>query len=312
MWSWKDKRITVTGGKGFLGHFVVKELQERGCESIFVPQSKDYNLVDMEAARRLYKDSRPNIVIHLAAVTGGIGVNRENPGKFFYDNLMMGIQLMEMGRVMGVEKFVALGTACCYPKFTSVPFREEDLWNGYPESTNAPYGLAKKMLLVQAQAYRKQYKFNAIFLMPANLYGPGDNFDLKSSHVIPAVIKKCLGAIKEGRDEIVVWGTGRPTREFLYVEDCAEAVILATERYNSSEPVNIAAGFEISIKDLVKLIASLTGFKGKIIWDVSKPDGQQRRRLNTEKAEKEFGFRAKTEFVQGLKKTIAWYRRQNA
>jgi len=246
-------------------------------------------------------------VIHLAGVVGGIGANRANPGKFFYDNAIMGIQLMEYSRQFGVEKFVAVGTICAYPKFAPVPFREEDLWNGYPEETNAPYGLAKKMLLVQAQAYRQQYGFNAIYLLPVNLYGPRDNFNPDSSHVIPALIKKCAEAVKNGDDEIVVWGTGSATREFLYVEDCAEAIVLATERYDKPDPVNIGAGFEISIKELVTLIAKLTGFRGKIVWDKTKPDGQPRRMLDTSKAEREFGFRAKVKFDEGLRKTIEWY-----
>jgi len=262
----------------------------------------------MQAVKKLYKDSKPDIVIHLAAVVGGIGANRNNPGKFFYDNLMMSVQTMEIGRQAGIEKFIAIGTICAYPKLTPVPFKEEDLWNGYPEETNAPYGLAKKMLLVQAQAYRQQYRFNAIYLLLVNLYGPGDNFDPKSSHVIPALIKKCFDAIKENKTEIVVWGNGKATREFLYVEDCAEAIVLAAEKYNKPFPVNIGAGFEISIKDLIDLIAELSGFKGKIVWDTSKPNGQPRRCLDTSKAEKEFGFKTKTRFEEGLKKTIEWYR----
>jgi GDP-L-fucose synthase len=315
----------VTGGSGFLGSFVVEKLQERGCKEIFVPRSTDYDLVEMEAVKRVYKDARPDIVIHLAARVGGIGANRENPGKFFYDNLMMGVQLMEVGRQVGIEKFVAIGTVCAYPKFTPVPFKEEDIWNGYPEETNAPYGLAKKMLLVQAQAYRQQYGFNAIYLLPVNLYGPRDNFDPESSHVIPALIRKCLEAkhfqakaeVKAQSTQpkpepqpghsVTVWGTGKPTREFLYVEDAAEGILLATEKYNKPDPVNLGTGFEISIKDLVEIIARLTGFKGEIIWDPSKPDGQPRRMLDTSKAEKEFGFRAKTSFQEGLQKTIDWY-----
>jgi len=318
------KNIVVTGGSGFLGSFVVKKLKECGCKNIFIPRSKDYDLVQMPAVKKLYKDAKPDIVIHLAAKVGGIGANRENPGKFFYDNLMMGAQLMEIGRQACIEKFVALGTICCYPKFTPVPFKEENLWDGYPEETNAPYGLAKKMLLVQSQAYRQQYDFNSICLMPVNLYGPGDNFNPNSSHVIPALIKKCIDAqglfsqgIQKGLSqkgtvpEITVWGTGKATREFLYVEDCAEAIVLATEKYNKSEPVNIGAGFEISIKNLVNLIVKLTGFKGKITWDKTKPDGQPRRCLDTSKAEQEFGFKAYTNFEQGLKKTIEWYKRCN-
>ncbi len=301
---WTNKRVTVTGGKGFLGSHLIEKLKQRGCENISIPLIEEYNLVELEAIKRLYREAKPDIVIHLAAVVGGIGANRANPGKFFYDNLMMGTQMMEQARQFGIEKLVALGTICCYPKFTPVPFKEENLWNGYPEETNAPYGLAKKMLLVQSQAYRQQYGFNSIFLMPVNLYGPGDNFDSKSSHVIPAIIKKCFDAIK---NEITVWGTGKPTREFLYVEDAAEGILLATEKYNKSEPVNLGAGFEISIKDLVKLIVKLTGFKGKIIWDTSKPDGQPRRCLDTSKAEKEFGFKAKMDFEEGLKRTIEWY-----
>ena len=310
---------------------MVEKLQARGCKEIFVPRSKDYDLVQMEAVKRLYKDAKPHIVIHLAARVGGIGANRENPGKFFYDNLMMGVQMMDVGRQVGIEKFVAIGTVCAYPKFTPVPFKEEELWNGYPEETNAPYGLAKKMLLVQAQAYRQQYGFNAIYLLPVNLYGPRDNFDPESSHVIPALIRKCLEAkhfqakaqvqakssslnlnlnLPEGPQpghSVTVWGTGKPTREFLYVEDAAEGILLATERYNKPDPVNLGTGFEISIKDLVELIAKFTGFKGEIIWDPSKPDGQPRRMLDTGKAEREFGFKARTSFEDGLKKTIDWY-----
>jgi len=319
----------VTGGAGFLGSFVVEKLQERGCKDVFVPRSTDFDLVEMKAVKRLCKDAKPDIVIHLAARVGGIGANRANPGKFFYDNLMMGVQMMEVGRQRGIEKFVAVGTVCAYPKFTPVPFHEEDLWNGYPEETNAPYGLAKKMLLVQAQAYRQQYDFNAIYLLPVNLYGPRDNFDPESSHVIPALIRKCLDAkhfqakaeakVKEQPKgpqpqpepkpdhSVTVWGTGKPTREFLYVEDAAEGILLATEKYNKPDPVNLGTGFEISIRDLVDLIAKLTGFKGRITWDSSKPDGQPRRMLDVSKAEKEFGFKAKTSFEEGLRKTIDWY-----
>lgn len=303
-----DKRIMVTGGAGFLGSYVTERLRSQGCRNVYIPRSKDYDLVQMHAVKKLYADIKPEIVIHLAAKVGGIGVNLRNPGAFFYDNLMMGVQLMESGRQAGIEKFVALGSICSYPKFTPVPFKEEDLWNGYPEETNAPYGLAKKMLLVQSQAYRQQYGFNSIFLMPVNLYGPGDNFDPDSSHVIPALIKKCLDAIREGSDEIVVWGTGRPSREFLYVDDAAEGIILAAEKYDKPDPVNLGAGFEISIERLVGIITELTGFKGKVTWDKSKPDGQPRRCLDTSRAYREFGFKAKTAFADGLEKTIKWYR----
>jgi GDP-L-fucose synthase len=304
----RNKRILVTGGAGFLGKHVVRELERRGCREIFIPRSKDYNLVKMEAVERLYRDTKPDVVIHLAASVGGIGANRENPGEFFYDNLMMGVQMMEQGRLFGIEKFVAIGTVCAYPKFTPVPFKEDDLWNGYPEETNAPYGLAKKMLLVQAQAYRQQYGFKAIYLLPVNLYGPEDNFDPESSHVIPALIKKCVDAVESGEDRIVVWGTGQASREFLYVEDAAEAIVLATEKYDKPEPLNIGAGFEIKIKDLVGLIVGLTGFRGEIVWDGTKPDGQPRRRLDVSRAEKEIGFKAKTDFREGLRKTIEWYK----
>ena len=307
--SWlASKRIIVTGGAGFLGKYVVKKLEERGCQNIFVPRSKDYNLVDNEAVKRLYQDSKPNIVIHLAAIVGGIGANRENPGKFLYDNLMMGIQMMEQGRLFGLQKFVAIGTICAYPKFTPVPFQEDKLWDGYPEETNAPYGLAKKMLLVQSQAYRQQYGFNSIYLLPVNLYGPGDNFNPESSHVIPALIKKVFDAKDKKEKRIVVWGTGRVTREFLYVEDAAEGIILAAEKYNKADPVNLGAGFEISIKSLAELICELTGFGGEIEWDTSKPDGQPRRCLDTSRAEHEFGFKARTDFREGLKRTNEWYK----
>lgn len=309
---WSSKRVLVTGGAGFLGSFVVEKLRQRGAKDIFVPRSKDYDLVQMEAVQQVYKDARPDIVIHLAARVGGIGANRANPGKFFYDNLMMGVQLMEVGRQVEIEKFVAIGTICAYPKFTPVPFKEDDLWNGYPEETNAPYGLAKKMLLVQSQAYRQQYGFNSIVLFPVNLYGPGDNFDLETSHVIPAVIRKCVEARKRGDSNIVVWGTGTPTREFLYVEDAAEGLLLAAERYNKSEPVNLGAGFEISIKELVNLIVKLAGFSGRIAWDETKPDGQPRRRLDVSKADNEFGFRAHTGFEEGLRKTIEWFRSETS
>jgi len=304
------KRVTITGGRGFLGtHLVQKLKKDRGCKSVFIADLPEYDLRILDNIKRMFDDQKPNIVIHLAAVVGGIGANRENPGKFFYDNAIMGIQLMHESYLRKIEKFVALGTICCYPKFTPVPFNEEDLWVGYPEETNAPYGLAKKMLLVQSQAYKQQYGFNSIFLMPVNLYGPGDNFDPKSSHVIPALIKKCIDAQKNRDDHIVVWGTGKASREFLFVEDAAEAIILATEKYNKPNPVNIGAGFEIKIKELVEIIVKLTSFEGKIVWDTAKPDGQPRRCLDTSKAEKEFGFIAKTDFFEGLKKTIEWYRK---
>ena len=307
---WKNKSVVVTGGAGFLGSHVVEKLKERSCENIFVPRSRDLDLREKEAIVKLYQETQPNIVIHLAAVVGGIGANRENPGKFFYDNLIMGVQLIEQARLFKVDKFVAIGTVCAYPKYTPVPFKEEDLWNGYPEETNAPYGLAKKMMLVQSQAYRQQYGFNSIFLLPVNLYGAKDNFDLKSSHVIPALIKKCIDAIENKENQIVVWGTGKASREFLYVEDAAEGILLATERYNKSEPVNLGSGMEITIKDLVELIARLTGFNGELVWDTTKPDGQPRRCLDTSKAEKEFGFKAKMGFEEGLKRTIEWYRKE--
>jgi GDP-L-fucose synthase len=305
---WEDRRVIVTGGAGFLGSYVVEKLKERGGNNIFVPLVKDYDLTKEKNIIKLYQDYPADIVIHLAAVVGGIGANRENPGKFFYDNLVMGAMLMEYARQFKVNKFVAIGTICAYPKFTPVPFKEEDLWNGYPEETNAPYGLAKKMMLVQSQAYRAQYGFNSIFLLPLNLYGPRDNFNPKSSHVIPALIRKFIEAIEEGREEVVVWGTGKPTRGFLYVEDAAEGILLATEKYNKSDPVNLGSDLEISIKDLAELIGRLTGFKGKINWDKSKPDGQPRRRLDTTRAEKEFGFKAKMDFEEDLKRTIEWYR----
>jgi GDP-L-fucose synthase len=302
------KRIVVTGGAGFLGSYVVEELRARGCDEIFVPRSKDYDLVRIEDVRRLYHDTQPDLVIHLSAVVGGIGANRMNPGKYFYDNLMMGVQLMEEARLRGVRKFVANGTICAYPKFTPVPFKEDDLWNGYPEETNAPYGLAKKMMLVQSQAYRAQYRFNSIFLLPVNLYGPRDNFDLQSSHVIPALIRKCVEAVESGADRIMCWGSGRVTREFLHAADCAAGILLAAEKYDKSDPVNLGAGFEISIKELAEKIAALTGFKGRLVWDTSQPDGQPRRCLDTSRAEHEFGFRARIGFDEGLRQTIEWYR----
>lgn len=305
---WERKRLLVTGGAGFLGSYIIEKLKKRSTKNIFVPLIKEFDLRKLEDIIKVYEISQPDIVIHLAATVGGIGINREKPGEFFYDNLIMGIQLMEQARQLKVEKFVALGTVCAYPKFTPVPFKEEDLWEGYPEETNAPYGLAKKMLLVQAQAYRQQYGFNAIYLLPVNLYGPRDNFNPESSHVIPALIKKCFDAIYEGKEEIIVWGTGEASREFFYVEDAAEGILLATEKYNKPEPINLGSGIEIKIKDLIKLIAELSGFKGKIIWNKTKPDGQPRRCLDTSKAEKEFCFKAKTEFKEGLMKTIEWYK----
>jgi len=303
----KNKRITITGGKGFLGTHLVRAFRSRGYENIIIADLPDYNLIAGDDVRRLYDETRPDIVIHLAAKVGGIGFNRENPGALFYENIMMGVQLIHEGCLRKIDKFVALGTICAYPKFTPVPFREEDIWNGYPEETNAPYGLAKKMMLVQSQAYRQQYGFNSIFLLPVNLYGPGDNFDPRSSHVIPALIKKCVDAKKAGEKTVTVWGSGKATREFFYVEDAAEAIVLATERYNKSEPVNIGAGFEISIRELVTLIVELTGFKGEILWDASQPDGQPRRMLDTTRAWEEIGFRARTDFREGLRRTITWY-----
>ena len=303
-----EKRITVTGGKGFLGRHLLKKFESSGCRDIKTADLPEYNLTDINDIRRMYEETKPDIVIHLAAKVGGIGFNQDKPAELFYDNLIMGSQLLHEGYLKKIEKFVALGTVCAYPKFTPVPFREEDIWNGYPEETNAPYGLAKKMMLVQSQAYRQQYDFNSIFLLPVNLYGPGDNFDPSSSHVIPALIKKCFDAIASHSDMLEVWGTGLATREFFYVEDAAEAIYLATLSYNKSEPVNLGAGSEISIKDLVVMIADLSGFSGKIVWDKSKPDGQPKRMLDTSKALKEFGFKAKTDIQSGLKKTIEWYR----
>lgn len=307
MGYWKDKKVVVTGGNGFLGRHLVAHLRRCGCTEIMVPLSREFDLREKADIVKMLDVGRPDIVIHLAAHVGGIGANRVHPGQFFYDNAIMGIQLIEYARRMGVEKFVCLGTICAYPKFTPVPFKEENLWNGYPEETNAPYGLAKKMLLVQAQAYRQEYGFNCIHLLPVNLYGPGDNFNLQTSHVIPALIRKCLEAKAKGDSEISCWGTGDPSREFLYVEDAAEGIVLAAEHYNKSEQVNLGAGFEIKIRDLAELICELTGFKGKLKWDPMQPDGQPRRCLDTSRAEREFGFKAKTDFREGLRRTISWY-----
>ena len=308
MINWSEQRVVVTGGAGFLGSHVVKALEQRGAGDIFVPQHQDYDLRYQAAILDLLKDARPTLIIHLAASVGGIGANRAHPAEFFYDNLMMGTQLLHESWRAGVAKFVAIGTVCAYPKYTPIPFREEDLWNGYPEETNAPYGLAKKMLLVQSEAYRQQYDYNSIFLLPVNLYGPGDSFDLESSHVIPALVRKCLEAEQQGHDEIVAWGDGSPTREFLYVEDAAEGIVLAAERYDRSEPVNLGSGYEISIKELLTTIAHHTGYSGRITWDTTKPNGQPRRALNTERAWQYFGFRATTDFDEGLQKTVAWYK----
>jgi GDP-L-fucose synthase len=300
------KKVTVTGGAGFLGRHLVQRLKDRGAD-VFVPRSREYNLVREADVGRLLDDARPEMVIHLAAVVGGIGHNQKNPGRFFYENLMMGTQLIEQARLRGIEKFVALGTVCAYPKFTPVPFSEDDIWNGYPEETNAPYGLAKKMMLVQAQSYREQYGFNTIYLLPANLYGPFDNFDLETSHVIPALIRKCVEARSAGRASIEVWGSGDVSREFLYVEDCADGILRAAELYDGAEPVNIGTGREIMIKDLVQLIARLTGFEGEIKWQTERPNGQPRRGLNVERAFEKFGFRAQTSLEDGLRRTIDWY-----
>jgi GDP-L-fucose synthase len=330
---WQDKRVIVTGGAGFLGSFIVQKLAARGAGEVIVPRIEHYNLVEGAEIRRLFEDAlrppseRPahltppglstarsnqeptgTVIIHLAARVGGIGANRLHPAGFFYDNLLMGVELMHQAWQRGVEKFVALGTVCAYPKFTPVPFREEDLWNGYPEETNAPYGLAKKMLLVQAQAYRQEYGFNAIFLLPVNLYGPGDNFDPATSHVIPALIRKCIEAQESGATEVAVWGDGSPTREFLYVEDAAEGILLAAEKYNDPEPVNLGSGKEISIRELAELIARLTGYNGELVFDASQPNGQPRRGLDVSRAEKAFGFKAGTSFEEGLRRTIDWYR----
>jgi len=305
--QWLGKRVVVTGGAGFLGSFVVEKLRERGCRDIFIPRFKEYDLRDRDAVVRLYAEAQPHVLIHLAAVVGGIGANRANPGRFFYDNAIMGIELMEYARRSDVEKFVAVGTICAYPKFAPVPFREDDLWNGYPEETNAPYGLAKKMMLVQAQAYRAQYGFNAIYLLPVNLYGPRDNFDLETSHVIPALIRKFAEAKERGLGDVTLWGDGSPTREFLYVEDAAEAILLAAERYDGDQPVNLGTGEEISIRDLAQIIAEEVGFAGNTVWDTTKPNGQPRRCLDVSRAEELFGFQSVHRLHEGLSKTIAWY-----
>jgi GDP-L-fucose synthase len=304
---WNKQRVVVTGGAGFLGSAVVRALEARSPAAIFVPRSRDYDLRRVEAARALLADHHPDVIIHMAAVVGGIGANRARPAEFFYDNLMMGVQLFHEAYLANVRKFVTIGTVCAYPKFTPIPFREESLWDGYPEETNAPYGLAKKMMLVQGQAYRQQYGFESIYLLPTNLYGPGDNFDLETSHVIPALIRKCLEARDRGDRQMVAWGTGSPTREFLYVDDAAEGILLATEHYNKPDPVNLGSGMEIRIKELTELIAELVGFTGEIVWDSSKPDGQPRRALDTSRAEQEFGFKASTQFREGLRRTVSWY-----
>jgi GDP-L-fucose synthase len=307
MGFWEKRRVVVSGGNGFLGSFVVEKLKAEGCAFVSAPRSREYDLREKSEALRLYKDARPDVFIHLAAVVGGIGANRANPGRFFYDNAAMGLNVVEAGRIAGVEKFVCAGTICAYPKFTPVPFREEDFWNGYPEQTNAPYGLAKKMLLVQLQAYRQQYGFKGIYLTPVNLYGPRDNFDLESSHVIPALIRKCWEAKQARAPEITAWGTGSATREFLYIEDAAEAIVLAAEKYEKPELVNLGSGEEISVRDLVELTRSLVGYEGPVRWDLTKPDGQPRRCLDTSRAAAEFGWRAKTTLREGLLKTIEWY-----
>lgn len=305
---WSDKRVVVTGGAGFLGSFLVEHLRAKDCRAVVVPRSKDYDLVEMDAVRRLYADAKPDVVIHLAARVGGIGANQANPGRFFYDNLMMGTQLIEVGRQLGIKKFVAIGTICAYPKYAPIPFKEDDLWAGFPEETNAPYGLAKKMMLVQSQAYRQQYGFNSIVLFPVNLYGPRDNFDLETSHVIPALIRKCAEAQQKGNPEIVLWGDGTPTREFLYVEDAAEGILLAAEQYNDSRPLNLGTGEELSIKTLAGIIAAEVGFHGRILWDPTKPNGQPRRCLDISRIKQTIGFQPTHSLRDGLKKTIQWYR----
>ncbi len=310
--NWQNKRVCVTGGAGFLGAVVVRKLRERGAKDIYIPTIEEYDLTQLADIDRLLTTAKPDVIIHLAAQVGGIGANQEHPAEFFYNNLMMGVQLLHRAWQTNVEKFVAIGTICAYPKFTPVPFNENDLWNGYPEETNAPYGLAKKMLLVQSQAYRQQYGYNSIFLLPVNLYGPGDNFNPASSHVIPAIIRKCVEARESKQATIEVWGDGSPTREFLYVEDAAEGILLASERYNDSDPVNLGSGFEISIKDLVEKIAAITGFKGNLVWDASKPNGQPRRALDTQRAHEKFGFKAAMGFDEGLKRTAEWFETNRA
>lgn len=309
---WQDKRVCVTGGAGFLGSFVLAKLAERGVKDVFVPRIDNYDLTRQEDQERMLDDAKPDMIIHLAALAGGIGANRERPAEFFYKNLMMGVPLLHKAWEKGVEKFVAIGTICAYPKFTPIPFKEEYLWEGYPEETNAPYGLAKKMLLVESQAYREQYGYNSIYLLPVNLYGPRDNFNLKTSHVIPALVRKCVEAKQRGDDHIVVWGTGSPTREFLYAGDAAEGILLAAEKYDGSEPVNLGSAMEISIKDLVELIVKLTGFEGEIVWDTTKPDGQPRRALDVQRAKDYFGFEAKVPFEEGLRNTIAYFKEHQA
>ena len=307
--DWPNERVVVTGGAGFLGSFVLEALRARGARSVLVPRIEDFDLTQMDSIRRMYREMNPTLVIHLAARVGGIGANRENPGLFFHDNLMMGVQLFEVGRQVGLRKLVALGTICAYPKHCPVPFKEEDIWNGYPEETNAPYGLAKKMLLVQSQAYRQQYGFNSVVLFPVNLYGPRDNFDPRSSHVIPALVRKCVEARERGDRKVEVWGTGAASREFLHARDAAEGIVAAAERYDRSDPVNLGAGFEIKIRELVPMIARLCRFEGEVVWDATKPDGQPRRMLDTSRAAREFGWRAKIGFEEGLRETVEWYER---
>ncbi len=309
---WAGRRVCVTGGAGFLGSYVQEELRAHNASEIFIPKIEEYDLTQAGDIQRMLTDARPDVIVHLAALAGGIGANRERPAEFFYKNLMMGVPLMHAAWEQGVEKFVAIGTICAYPKFTPVPFKEENLWDGYPEETNAPYGLAKKMLLVQAQAYREQYGFNAIYVLPVNLYGPRDNFNLETSHVIPALIRKMVEAQQRGDAEVVLWGDGSPTREFFYAGDAARGIVMAAERYNGPEPVNLGAGMEISIKDLADQIARLTGFGGEIVWDTSKPNGQPRRGLDTSRAKAYFGFEAQMSFEEGLKRTIEWFKENQA